>query len=408
MNDSAPTEDSQRFIQNDVPSIESLHNQGSAENGLAHQENFIVGISPSYWSHVPMHVVDILSLTLSQGGINFLHGKIPVSKCLIVGYIVNLQTRSDGSIMYAIDDGTGLIDCVSYVDIDSYYDLPDLFSYSKQRRKSSNDYQIGDLVRVFGKMKNLARVNSVVVRELQVKLMELVTYRHETHSDAEVQHWMACSNVLSPQNKTSTVEECLQLLGPQIQSQVFHRQVFPSSDDTCGAWKVFGTSCQCTESYKHSLLYCHCQAKVDLLDPNLKFRDAVLDTLLELQRSKSKLLSFTYKEIKHHPHLTNLAARVVAHQQGPDFMVNELFRNTFSALRKDGIIYLNDKESDVYVLLSRELALEPFVRGRMKNQKARNFISLQDAPGWISRVDKEKLLYIQRCILQDEAQTASK
>eukprot|EP00537_Pseudo-nitzschia_pungens_P016015 CAMPEP_0172398958 /NCGR_PEP_ID=MMETSP1061-20121228/38597_1 /TAXON_ID=37318 /ORGANISM="Pseudo-nitzschia pungens, Strain cf. pungens" /LENGTH=86 /DNA_ID=CAMNT_0013131669 /DNA_START=26 /DNA_END=283 /DNA_ORIENTATION=+ len=63
--------------------------------------DFVVGISPQYWSYVPMSVADVLNLKLIDG-INWMHsppaeaeGVSPVSKCLLLGYVVHATERRD-------------------------------------------------------------------------------------------------------------------------------------------------------------------------------------------------------------------------------------------------------------------------------------------------------------------------
>ena len=95
--------------------------------------DFIAGISPQYWAHVRMSVIDVLTLELKDG-INWMPSPpsegayvSPVSKCLLVGYIVYAAERRDGSMVYVLDDGTGLLDCVHWPsDTQDMYQLPPL------------------------------------------------------------------------------------------------------------------------------------------------------------------------------------------------------------------------------------------------------------------------------------------
>jgi hypothetical protein len=395
----------------------SLEEQGQREDSSSSpsftgDETFLVGISPQYWAHVPMFIDDILNhLELSEGGINFLlPHRIPVSKCLLVGRIVYTQTRSDLSTVYVIDDGTGLIDCVSYSQVDDAYTLPSL-RHSGDRvsptttssSSSTTNLKIGSLVQIFAKIKNLAISNSQVVRELQVKLMEPVQETY--HCNPEVQHWVACAKFqASSSDSMRHPRGCLAELGSHIQSQVHAKRHLPSADDTCGAWRVFGVSCLCTcDPIKKSLLYCHCQAKVLPIDPKFQFRDALLEHLLSLQQRHSKKLVFGYKDVKHNPHLLNLAAQQVIGKAKSHLLQEELVRSTIRALVQDGILYHLNERMDQYLLITRELVLEPFVRDEIQSTgNKKNFVSMQQAPPYLSQVDPERLLYIKRCILQEE------
>ena len=215
----------------------------------------------------------------------------------------------------------------------------------------------------------------------------------------------------------------LELLGPIITARVAQGSDLPSSDDTYGAWRVFGTTCQCVVGYKDALLYCHCQATIEALDPHCIFRDEMLSTLLDMEKevplvqssntSESKRmllckeahLEFQYKTLVNDKHLAMMAEKV-AKQTVPHMTVNSqrLYINTFRALRKDGILYLIDRDADRYTLISKERVLEPYVR-RIMSKDSVNILGRQmlqlDRPPLLMNVPMCRLHYIKKILLKE-------
>ncbi|KAL7575297.1 hypothetical protein ACA910_001822 [Epithemia clementina (nom. ined.)] len=179
--------------------------------------------------------------------------------------------------------------------------------------------------------------------------------------------------------------------------------------------------------HKYRLLYCHCMATRlvvpktsnsvtscgvkdkqgdhdDDEDPNFVYRDALLSKLLQMEdkeqqkkqqqateasnrssganvqskRAMEEPWRFQYSTIIQDPTLVQLAQRLLGrHQEQPRhnkkdstnkrwlLSSSSLALNTFRALRADGIVYLLDPESDTYLLLSRQRAIEPYLRRSM-------------------------------------------
>ncbi|KAG7339699.1 hypothetical protein IV203_025256 [Nitzschia inconspicua] len=411
---------------------------------------YLAGICPQFWSHVPMMIQDVHNLQLIDGihcldlmgrkqpspktdsesssssssntvdeSWTIYHRYAPISKCLLVGTIVYADIRRDGSMVYVLDDGTGLMDCVHWSTSDQHqdiYHLPDLMGNHQLWVKEV--FAVGDTVRVFGKIECLARENidksglekrQTVVAEIQAALIEPV--QGDTMA-IEARHWQR-RNTASPKS----IQYWLDLLGPQIQAQIYDRVNLPAADDTLGQWRVFGPSCQCDVLYKESLLYCHCVATLEPFDPSLGFRDALLGHLLQLQAQQDKMLVFPYKSVKTNSKLRKLAVQHAANpgHEDEEIIVDQMFRNTFRTLRKDGIVYLCNCDTDEYLLITRDRVLEPFVRNQMEQERQgqqgaermsqrRNYVDMEDAPQYISKtVHMERLRYIQRCCLEEDA-----
>ena len=464
-------------------------------SSLKGSEPFLVGISPTYWTHVPMLIDDIINhMQLNGYGVNCLVVsvpnqsssssssveatttklvEIPISKCQLVGTIVHKQIRyhDQNSTTFVVDDGTGLIDCLQWSNHtnpnDMYY-LPNLLDVNAiattgntnmqySSRNTTNDinqqigldeegfndgadgdngqFQLGDVVCIYGKIKCIARTpQNEVAREIIVTMMEKIDERTATNSlNTEARHWLKCLQQYYQHSKEippiweRTSVSYLHQLGPTIQYQVSQKQNMPSADDTFGKWRVFGLSCKCRLDYKHRLLYCHCQAKIVKTDPKFIFRDAILNILLEWQSNNVKKLVFPYSKIRNHPTLIEIAnnrknqlqlSSTANNNSNNPTYGSQLFQSTFRALRDDGILYLQDPNTDQYLLITRDKVLEPYLRNsnhlhtnssknnkyqdddqyQQRNNMKKKKQKLHHGASFLSYVHEERLKYIQRCI----------
>jgi hypothetical protein len=396
----------------------------SVDNQWTGAEPFLVGIAPNFWAHVPMTVSGVNDLKLVNGihcwSSADCNQHVPISKCKLVGCIVNATIRSsDESILYVLDDGTGLIDCLVWANNteNDIFHLPSLvLDDHPDKCESSKEIGLGDIVRVFGKVQCVTiqgehdtKNEPFVIREIQASLVERIDGPNE-----EARHWNACAEREESMARDPTQFNALgylKLLGPQITAQVKARQHLPAMDDMLGEWRIFGTSCTCDLDYKAELLYCHCQAKVEPLDPQFVFRDALLDHLLGVQATHAKKLMFPYKGIKINPKLRAIASTLLSSNKKEDkqeskmkVLVDRILLNTFRALRYDGILYLANMNSDQYLLISRKWVLEPYVRRELEISRnggtSKNFINFEGAP-YLSQVHRDRLLYIKRSITEE-------
>ena len=181
----------------------------------------------------------------------------------------------------------------------------------------------------------------------------------------------------------------------------------------------FGRQCKCHKKKKSSslnvagymceLLYCHCKAKKERLDKQFKFRDALLIKLLEMEsiycemtnkehrndndnndtqvihhhskdtkdtkdtnenvkyanvqteKNATNSFQFKYNTIYENEELQSIAKEIVSQSSDPNTNIRCLYINTFQHLRSDGILYLADVETDMYVLLSKTQVLIPTI-----------------------------------------------
>jgi hypothetical protein len=400
-------------------------------------DHLTVGLSPAYWAHVPLLIYELHNLRLVQGVsclVQQIDGQeklIPISRCKLTGTIVSVE-RTSAAVVYVIDDGTGLVDCLFWIEGDAYM-LPSLLF--EGNTTGEGVLQVGEIVRVLGRIECVAvRANGIgvastsawvgsdAIRELHASIVEPLTSLSSTRSmpqtlDAESQHWISCARV-SPSTTTSSsnsllnnAADVLALLGPEIAAQVSNRIniVAASGDDYTGAWRVFGMECRCESVYKDALLYCHCQATPELLDPEFRYRDALLLTLLDMESGLAKSgspdipehLRFQYRTVAHHSRLHQIASEEVTNSKSGGTIGNtkRLVVNTFRALRQDGILYLIDEQSDTYLFVSRSKVLEPYVQTKLLTCPETAVAAKSSKPPYLCKVPKARLQFIRKELL---------
>ena len=399
-------------ILKDEEETDDNHDVKSQLSSLRGAEHCLIGLSPHYWAHIPFLIVDIHSLALvndvfciiSTNGDDSDHlnddtyvlNFIPVSKCKLVGIIVGIDRKPSGLIIYVIDDGTGLIDCLLWPQ-SNHLNLPndDNMDFLKE-----TFFLVGDLVRVFGMIRAAAvsglretRQDSSgrlwklhnCVHELHVNTIQQID-RNQTScqydANPEYEHWIQCRNWKERYERRNAKTiyngiDVLRLLGTDVVKNALSGSSFPSADDEVGAWRVFGTDCHCNLPFRDELLYCHCQATVEPLDPNFLFRDFILMKLMHMQnKSCSELepLQFAFSTLLRDPKLESLAHSLGALSEND---VTRLMCRTFAALRKDGILYLSDNDTDRYVLITRSRVFEQYILQYQRDAQNSHCIHLQ-------------------------------
>ena len=374
----------------------------------------VVGLSPAYWSHVPLTIRQVEELRLLKG-INCLFRNndktgttdvVPLSKCELVGVVVAVEPRGlDGGVVYVIDDGTGLIDCLHWQDNDD----DGLLSLT-QTEPERNILTVGTFARIFGRIECAAisvasatHENSPLptcIREIHATaVLDVRKSEGEPYiggEDFESRHWKRCIEGISPE-RLLPPETIINHLGADITQQITERISLPAVDDSDGSWRVFGSLCSCNLTYKQNLLYCHCQATQETLDPDLKYRDSLLRELIGLEQKQSDKvpLRFQFRTVKEISSLSELASSITS---TPAFQ-QSLIQGTFRALRKDGIFYLLDAESDTYLFISKERVLEPYVETITSDdieRGAQRANLRREPPPFLQRVPKQRLQYVRR------------
>ncbi len=76
-------------------------------------------------------------------------------------------------------------------------------------------------------------------------------------------------------------------------------------------------------------------------------------------------LLFTFKSVFKDKELSSIASEIVAGTTLPEVNAERLIRKVFAAMTNDGLLSLYDAEDDVYVLVSCNRVIEPFLRRSM-------------------------------------------
>ena len=413
-------------------------------------ETFLVGLSPTFWSHVPLCIAQIHSLKLVNGLNCFMQNNrwVPLSRCRLVACVVAVQRKVNGDAHYVMDDGTGLLDCIAWEDDADA--LPPLVDGGEEDNlyHASSQCHVGDMVQVFGRI-DCKLHDCKCIRELQISSIQSLASSLNRRAapwclDAESRHMLriaTCSahtgsSVLSPATgmpdddsnyATSaytnplllTGRDALEWLGPDFAAQVEERQHFPAPDDTLGAWRLFGANCRCkVGQIKKELLYCHCIATPEKLDPNFQYRDALLNVLLDMNNtqlgaaagksgtaSDQKPLFFQFQVVGSNEGLQRLATQQVLEQKRPLLETRQLLLRTVRALRQDGILHLYDTAADTYLLISRTNVLEPYMLllNSKKWEDSVLRVKLQrNKPVFLQNVPKSRLQLVRRSLKETE------
>lgn len=375
------------------------------------------------------------------------HYILPISKCKIVGTIVYYHYKSNNSVAIVIDDGTGHCDCIGW-SIQELLLVPaaaqDRHDHSNHQEDAMGRCQVGDIVEVQGAIKVLSLEKKIMVQHMMehadgatnvyegwscFRELQIHSIRKVTNVNDEILHWLSCLQfqkriglrlLQDQRNKMSTDDDdddtavdeevdvqeqlmkvpvwngldTLQSLSSQDE-QLFMCSLIGGSDEHSPVSfkdqyeryfvQYYGRNCKCELIYKDTLLYCHCLATKEPLDPKFIFRDALLSKLVEMEKecivvekenemlskddhgaasrlndkSSVKRLEFQYSKIFRDEKLNALAKQVVSTTKDPGINRKRLYANTFRHLRNDGIVYLIDDRTDSYLLLSKDNVLLP-------------------------------------------------
>jgi hypothetical protein len=264
--------------------------------------------------------------------------------------------------------------------------------------------QVGDIVEVQGAIKVLSLEKKIMVQHMMehadgatnvyegwlcFRELQIHSMRKVTNVNDEILHWLSCLQfqkriglrlLQGQRNEMSTNDddddgaavldevvdvqeqlmkvpvwnglETLQSL-PSEDEQIFIRSLIGGSDEHSPVLfkdqyeryfvQYYGRNCKCELIYKDSLLYCHCLATKEPLDPKFIFRDALLSKLVEMEKecivmekenellskdvhgaasrlndkSSVKRLEFQYSKVFCDEELNDLAKQVVSMTKDP-------------------------------------------------------------------------------------------
>lgn len=342
---------------------------------ISGSDQCLVGLSPSFWAHIPIEIKSLQRDVKPTKTSALIYRGHPVSKCKLVAWIVSTDHKSE-SHFYVVDDGTGLIDVLHWTE-DEELVPPLLVATISESPIATKPHQYypGDMVTIYGKI----QFNEGKIEVHSTTIMN-------ANGDDERRHWNSCKapELTSPQF-------VLEKLGRTISDQIRDQTNLPSADDSVGLWRLFGVHCPCEVGglIKEDLLYCRCIATPEALDPMLCFRWALLNLLLRMQETSEEPLQFPFSLVANEASLVS---------ELPNTNIDGIIRGTFKALRRDGILYLCDKDADIYALITKSRVLEPFVTKTMNK-----FVN--EKPAFLEHVPKTKLQIVRRIVLQRNDKT---
>ena len=194
------------------------NNNNNHHQNVTPLDSFLVGLSPYFWSFLPLSIAQIHQQLVLLGGLHCLvwtdHNGLPyearpISKCKLVGTIVAVDRKSS---TYVIDDGTGVVDCTFWDDDHDDHDgwtLP--MSLMDDDENPHNEYRlcIGQLVQVYGRLEcagmethpsstmhlyNRTWPVHACLREIHASIIQVLSSSSSSsthhHEDAERRHWI--------------------------------------------------------------------------------------------------------------------------------------------------------------------------------------------------------------------------
>lgn len=338
---------------------------------------------------------------------------VPLSRVLIRGIATAIDRRPFGCTMIVVDDGTGSIDCRYWDDSQSSGSISDLTHYGAKNTLQCPRFAVGDSLEVMGKIKVLTagtpsnppnqstiplEARFGCVREIHATSVCLVVEGHSNMANqwsGEVLHWLKCMDFAQKckQSMIRCGKDFLPLLGERIFSSIISDGIGDFSDlekargDENNNNVLKRKCCQTQTRIRSAFFYCHCEATWEALDSRFRYRDALLNFLLDMEAqlqcttdscfpeatedcmdlfgaqpdTMPPPLLFSFESMYKNEELATLASNEVASTNIPTANVQRLVRRIFAALTNDGILSLFDSEKDLYLLVSRNRVIGPYL-----------------------------------------------
>ena len=385
---------------------------------------------------------------------------LPLSRVLLRGIATAIDRRPNGGTQIVLDDGTGAIDCLYWDNSDdstsAYYLPPLLPEHETSNKRGGFRFAVGDSLEVMGRIKVMTfgkenndqcmlsdhsevplEVRFGCIREIHatsVCLIEEGQTRMANQWNGEISHWLKC---IMFSRKCRLTNDCtvrngkdiLPLLGDNICMSIESSSCDLGGNDNNNI--LDRECCQTPRRFRSAFFCCHCEATWETLDPSFCFRDALLNRLLDveaqLQRtsdssfpsatedcidllgvpSDTKLppFLFTFESLFKDKALSSIANDIVASTTLPEVNAQRLIRKVFAAITKEGILSLFDPEEDIYVLVSRNRVIEPFLRRSMGADEIGLgvFPQILPPPFIMSNVPKKRIAAIKNWIKEGNA-----
>lgn len=342
---------------------------------------------------------------------------VPLSRVLIRGIATAIDRRPNGCTLIVVDDGTGSIDCRYWDDTQNDDSTFNLIQSDSMIKRRFSRFIVGDSLEVMGKIKvltagsandqhNLSHHSTTLlearfgcVREIHASSVCLINDEQSMMANqqwsGEVVHWLKCMD-FSQKCKYSMVRTgkgFLHVLGDEIFTSILSDEFgdFSSFEKTRRSENnnvLKRKCCQTQNRIRAAFCYCHCEATLEALDPHFRYRDALLNRLLDMEAqllytsdssfpvatedcmdllgaqsdTMSPPLLFSFESIYKDEELSSIASDEVASTNVPAANAQRLVRRIFAAMTNDGILSLFDSEKDLYLLVSRTRIIEPFLK----------------------------------------------
>ncbi|KAL7151435.1 hypothetical protein ABFS83_04G031400 [Erythranthe nasuta] len=141
-----------------------------------------------YNTHVKLLAFDFLSLSPNpRDPSSFSRKGAPLSRAETVGYVVTRDLKYGRFLRFTIDDGTGCIACVLWLNQltsphFSRRDPSDVRSIASMAEKLASEIQLGDVARVRGRITVFRGIVQITVSDVAF----------ETDPNAQILHWLDC------------------------------------------------------------------------------------------------------------------------------------------------------------------------------------------------------------------------
>ena len=377
---------------------------------------------------------------------------LPVSRVLLRGIATTVDRRPHGCTLIVLDDGTGFIDCRLWDNSDTSntnaYNLPALLpeheppnndNNKRRREQQQHRFAVGDSIEVMGKIKVMTagyivnnndnhrcnnnsdtiipplEVRYGCIREIHATSICVINdgpTKMSNQWNGEIVHWLKCMKFIKQcsisrldDGRRQTIvirngKNVLPLLGETIVTSILNGTGGNGSNGGSSNFDKRNNvldrqCCQTSHRFRNAFYYCHCEATLEVLDPTFRFRNALLNRLLDMESQLQRLsdsyypsstedcmdllgipsdtdadtmpppLLFAFKTIFKDTELLLIASEIVAVTNVPEVNIHRLMRKVFISLTNDGIISLFDVDEDIYVLITRERVIEPYLRRTM-------------------------------------------
>jgi hypothetical protein len=267
-------------------------------------------------------------------------------------------------------------------------------------QQQSLNFNVGDYCEVMGKIKAMTAGEKSSFHRMESLSAELdvrfgcIREVHASsvcsmrqYSNGEIVHWLKCMQFSRDvsQNKIKNGKDTLHFLSKSIVTSIVSTEM---TDLDLKSRNIHERKCcQSPQRFRQALLYCHCDATLVNLDPSFHYRNAVLNCLLDMESklhhtshceyapytedcvdligkesNSSPPLLFTFETIYKDEYLSSVANELVASTAVPDANARQLIQNTFRAMTNDGLLSLYDSAADLYLLLSVERVIGPYLQ----------------------------------------------